>query len=114
MTGGKSSSSNESKQETVSSSATGVAGDVFQGKEITINQELPDSVENIVSELLGIVGQSLDLTAAAGAAAIEKVSDRTQAATQPDLTLAQSSVKNIPYIIGAVALVAVVFLWRKK
>lgn len=114
MGGGKSSSSNQSTQETVSSNANGVVGDVYQGKDITINQELPDAAVEVFKQLVSLTGQSLDLAEAAGTVALEKVGDRTQAATQPDLTLAQASMKNVPYIVGAVALVAVIYFWRKK
>lgn len=119
--GGKSSSSNKSSQETNSQSASGVVGDVVQGQSVTINQELPDNAVDVFKQLVGLVGQSLDLVEEAGGAAlessqsaIEKVSDRTTQATQPDLSLSLASIKNMPIIAGLAAVVAGIYFWRKK
>lgn len=119
--GGKSSSKNQSSQETNSQSASGVVGDVVQGQAVTINQELPDNAVDVFKQLVGLVGQSLDFARDAGEAAldssqnaIEKVSDRTTQATQPDLSLSLASIKNMPIIAGIVAAVAGIYFWRKK
>lgn len=118
--GGKSSSSSSSNQtqETTQLTSDGViAGDLFQGKSITIDQDFPDSVASAFEQLIGLAGDTVSLAGQAGAraldasdAAIEKVSDRSSFAQEPEL---QTFERYIPVAMLAIAAVGVYFVTRK-
>lgn len=110
MAGGKSSSSSNSTSTTNTSSATstGVVGNVLQGQDITVNQELPDQAVEVFKQLVDLNAKTLDIAAAAGNKAIDKVTDTAQQAAQPDVELIQGYQKQVIYaIIGAVATVVI-------
>lgn len=110
MGGGKSSSSSATSSETNTSSATstGVVGDVLQGQNITVNQELPDQAVDVFKQLVALNEKTIDLAAAAGNKAIETVTQTAQQAAQPDVTLIKDYQKQVVYaIIGAVVVYTV-------
>jgi len=117
MGGGKSSSSSttQSVQETTSSTATstGVVGDVIQGQMITYTENLPDNVVDVFKQLVGLSTASLDLTGAAGKAAI----DAAGKAAQPDLsaleTVQKTSQKQLLYVVAGAAVIALILIMRK-
>lgn len=116
MTGGKSSSSSNQSSSTSTStaSATGTVGNVVQGQHITINDEFGDNVAHAYEQLLALAGQSIHIAADAGQAALEATNKLATETKQPDLALIQGYQKQVYYAIGAVAIVGVLFLWRKK
>ncbi|MDX1939669.1 MAG: hypothetical protein SFU99_03910 [Saprospiraceae bacterium] len=116
MGGGKSSSSSDSTNVTTTTtgSATGVVGDVFQGQTVNINQEFPDQIQDVFSQLINLTGQAVNIAAEAGQAALTSSQQSFQTAAQPDVTLVQNYQKQIYYAIAAVALVGAIAFWRKR
>lgn len=127
--GGKSSSSTSSSSSkvTTTSSATATANvaPVIQGQTITVNQDLPDAAVDVFKQLVALSGKAVDVAAGAGKTAIEALAanqkaslestqNLAQATKQPDLTVVAGYQKQVYYAIGAVALVAVYLIVRKK
>ena len=96
--GGKSSSSNEQRQETTQLSSDGVvAGDLFQGKSISINQDFPDTVAQAFDGLLNLTGEAINLAGQAGdraltnaESAIDRVADRSEFGQAPEVKTIES------------------------
>ena len=117
MGGGKSSSSADSTNQTTTSSAstTGNTGSVLQGQNITINDQLPQSAVDVFKSLVGFADDALSVAAQAGQKALDSTNSLATATKQPDVALAQGYQKQIYYVIfGAVAIVAVMTIFRKK
>lgn len=116
MSGGKSSSSSNTTTENTTSSATstGVVGDVLQGQYITVTEELPDAAVDVFKQLVDLVGQSIDVAAAAGEKAIDTTTGFAEKAAQPDLSAITGYQKQVYWIIGAIAVVGIAFAMRKK
>lgn len=118
MGGGKSESSSQANQtsitETASATATGTVGDVVQGTEVTIHNELPDSVVNVFEQLVALSGNAIDTAASAGQKALDATNYLAQTTKQPDVTLIQGYQKQVYYLIGAVGIVTLLVLFRKK
>lgn len=110
MGGGKSSSESNTSSTTNTSSATttGNTGQVLQGQNINVNQELPDQAVEVFKQLIDLNTKTIDLAAAAGNKAIESVTTTSQQAAQPDVTLIKDYQKQVIYaIIGAVVVYTV-------
>jgi hypothetical protein len=116
MGGGKSSSDSSSQTSTQTSTgtATGTVGDVVQGQQITINQDLPDAAVDVFKQLVALSGQAIEIAAVAGGKALDSNAALAQATKAPDVTLAQGYQKQVLYGIGAIAVVAVVVFLGKK
>lgn len=115
MTGGKSAQSSDttSTTQTTSATATGTVGQVLQGQDIIINQNLPDGVIAVFKELTGLTGKAIDTAASAGQKALESTNSLAQATKQPDLTLIQGYQKQVYYAIGAAAIITLLILFKK-
>lgn len=114
MSGGKSSSSSEQTSSQTTATATGTAGDVFQGQTFTINNELPETVVNLFGKLIDLTSQTVEGAGAIGNKAIDTVTQTAQQAAQPDLELVKGYQKQVYYAIaGAVAIFAAIYVFRK-
>jgi len=90
--GGRSSTANQQQQETTQLSSDGIiAGDAFQGKTVTVNQDFPDTVAQAFSQLIAFAGNTVDVAGQAAdkalnatTSSIDKVSDRTSFSENPE------------------------------
>ena len=107
--GSKSSSS--TTQETAQQGVEGVTtGTILQGENITITENFPDAVADAFSDLIGIVGSSLDVAKGSGEFAVNAVAERRFSEEQPALATTE---KCIPVLLGIAALGAFVMVTRK-
>lgn len=109
----KSSSSTASNQTTTQLSSDGVntADYIVQSTgPVAITNQLPEEVQQIFGALIDLAGDSLNLAGQAGQVAIDKVTEKVQTTSNPEITSIQ---KLVPvFMVGIVALAAV-FIWRK-
>lgn len=113
--GGSSKSSSDQQQETTQLTSDGViVGDLFQGKDVVVNQEFSSGVESVFGQLIDLAGNSVALAGSAGeraldssATAIGLVSDRASFSENPEL---QTIDRLIPIVaIGGIAISAYLF-----
>jgi len=116
--GGRSSSSSDQQQETVQLTSDGVvAGDLFQGKSVSVTQEFPDTVAQAFEQLIGLAGDTVQLAGQAGARALDnsqdaiaQVSDRTSFSENPN---AQTINRYLPVFMLLTLGVSVYLIVRK-
>jgi hypothetical protein len=103
----KSDSSSTSTQETTTTNAsvTGAAGDVVQGQQVTINQELPDQAVDVFTQLVGLSTNALKLVEGTGKIAIDSITQTSQKAAQPDLSVIEGYQDQVKYAIIGIAVV---------
>lgn len=111
--GGKSSSSSSSTQETINettqASVDGVAaGHILQGQYVNFTENFSPEVREAFGQLIELTGKSLDLVEGAGSFAIQSVADRSEQATQPELSVVRDLVPVLT--IAAVGVVAFLIL----
>ena len=83
----KSSTQQTSTQSTTQGDISGVvAGDAYQGETITITENFPDNVAAAFNQLINLVGKTVDVAERTGSAAITAVAQRTETATQPEVS----------------------------
>jgi hypothetical protein len=111
MTGGKSKSSQESTQQTITKSVDAVAGgDILQGDNISITENFPEGVQQAFEQLVSLASKSIDLTRDAGSAAITAVQSSIDNAQNP--TLAET--KQISPAIYLIAMGVIVYIVMRK
>lgn len=112
--GGRSSSSSAqtSNQETTQLTSDGViAGDLYQGKTLSIANYFPEEVQSSFEKLIDLTGSAINIAAGAGEKAIESVSIRSEQADNPELA---SLTKFVPVILFGIAATALVLIFRKR
>lgn len=116
MGGGKSSSSSNTTTETTTTTAgaTGTVGDVLQGQNITVTDNLPDGAIKVFEQIVDLAELAIDKAGIAGEKAIDTVQESLQQAAQPDVEILKGSQKQIMVAFGVAGLIAAVFLFRKK
>jgi len=113
--GGKSSSSSSTTTSTENQQADAsgvITGGVIQGGgAITLNDYFPADVGAAFNSVLDLLGQTIQGAGQVAQQSIQSVADRTEAATQPELSVVT---KLVPVAMLAIGVVAVYFLTRKK
>lgn len=117
MCGGKSksTSSTASAQTTTATTgtATGTVGSVYQGQTVNITDQFPAEAVAVFNKLIDLAGDSLNVAAGAGDAAIKATNTLATSVKQPDVAVVQGYQKQTMYAIAAAVVVAGAFILRK-
>lgn len=115
MSGGKSSSSTETKtsQSTIASDASGViAGDVFQG-DIEFSGEFTPQVADAFQGLIELTNTAIQGAGNIAIDSISRVSERADNIDNPDLATTRSITPLVLAGIVVAGVVGIIFVWRK-
>ena len=117
MGGGSSSSSSATETTTNTSTATAsgvVSGDVLQGQNIQVTNELSDEAVEVFRQLVGFANNAINLAAEAGSLAISTTQESLQQAAQPDVELIQGFQKQVIVAAVVIGVVFTVIFFGKK
>lgn len=113
--GGKSSSSTDQAQTTLSADGvvTGSVVNISAKRDATYIQEFPETVADVMSQLIQFADKSFTSALYSSDKALSSGIQAAQQSAQPDLTILKEGLKFLPILIVGIVLIAGVVVWKR-